>query len=101
MGRALIASDAMAGLAEFRNAPVVTHQERAACFPVIGVLLAGSNVPFVQAFVVMQKDGWNVDTVRAGHAILAIVARDGIELHHQSGCFLEEGELFIRQGLER
>ena len=47
--------------------------------------------------LVVQQDRGNVDAIRAGHAILAIVARDGRVGHHQLGRLLEKRQLVVAQ----
>ena len=101
MGVALFAADAVVGLAELRDTAVIADEEGAACFAIARVLPAGRDVAFVQTFVVVQQDGGDVDAVRAGHAIFAVVARDGVELHHRGGGVLQEPELVVGQRFER
>lgn len=101
VGRTLVAPDAVAGLAELRHAAVVTDKESAAGTAVVLVLTAAGHIPLVDTFVVMQQDGGYVYSVRTRHTILAVVARDGLILHHQVCRFLQEGELIFRQRMQR
>ena len=98
--RALVASDAMAGLAELRHAAVVTDKESAASAAVVLVLTVTGHIPLVDTFVVMQQDGGYVYPVWAGHTILAVVAGDGLVLHHQGCRLLQEGKFVIRQRMQ-
>lgn len=100
VGRTLVAPDTVAGLAELRHAAVVTDKESAAGTAVV-LLTAAGHIPLVDALVVMQQDGGYVYSVRARHTILAVVARDGLILHHQVCRFLQEGKLIVRQGMQR
>lgn len=101
VGRTLVAPDTVAGLAELRHAAVVTDKESAAGTAVVLVLTAAGHIPLVDTFVVMQQDGGYVYSVRTRHTILAVVARDGLILHHQVCRFLQEGELIFRQRMQR
>lgn len=100
VGRTLVAPDTVAGLAELRHAAVVTDKESAAGTAVV-LLTAAGHIPLVDALVVMQQDGGYVYSVRTRHTILAVVARDGLILHHQVCRFLQEGELIFRQRMQR
>ena len=94
---ALIATGTMVGLAEFRHTAVVTYQIGTTGFAVLLVLRIIYDISFVQAFVVMQKNSRNIDAIRTGHTIFAIVAGNGIELHHHGSCLLQEAEIIFGQ----
>ena len=49
----------------------------------------------------MEQDGRDVEPVGAGHAVFTVVAGDRVELHHQVGGLLQEGELLVRERVER
>ena len=100
VGRTLVAPDTVVGLAELRHTAVVTDKESAAGTAVVLVLSVTGHIPLIDTFVVMQEDGRYVYPVWAGHTILAVVARDGLVLHHQVCRFLQEGELIFRQGIQ-
>ena len=93
---ALSASYAMAGLAKFRYTPVVSHEVCPAGFSVFRILARSRDVAFVEAFVVVQQDGRNVEAVRTRHAVFAVIARDGLETHHDICNMLQESQFFFR-----
>ena len=97
MGVALLAPDAMAGLTQLGHAPVITDQVGTPGLAVVLVARALGDVALVHALIVVQQDRGNVDAIRAGHAILAIVARDGRVGHHQLGRLLEKRQLVVAQ----
>ena len=80
MRSALSATDAMIRLAKTGDAAVISHEKRPAGLAVVLVQAALGHVSFVYAFIVMQKDAGNVQTVRARHAIIAVVAGYGLVL---------------------
>ena len=100
MGAALAAADAVGRLTQPGYAPVVSHEIGAAGLAVLRVSGGLGDVALIEAFVVMQQYRGNVQTVRAWHAVLAVVAGDSIELHHPRGGVLQELELLVRQGIE-
>ena len=57
---ALAATGATVGLAETGNTAVIAYQEGAACLAVILVLAVLRHVALVDAAVVVQQDGWNI-----------------------------------------
>ena len=71
---ALAALDAMTGLPKLGHTAVVADEEGAAGFLVVLCLLALGHVAFVHTFIIMYKDGRNVQPVWARHAIVAVVA---------------------------
>lgn len=80
MLHALEAPDAMVRLPQFGHGAVVAHEERTACPPVIRVLGVVGYIPLVDTAVVVGEDGGDIDTIRAGHAVVALVAGYGIEV---------------------
>ena len=99
MRAALVASRAMVGLAELGYASVIADQIDAPCLFVIVIFSARNDIPFVQAFVVMQQDSRNIYAIRARHTILAIVTWDCFVLHHHGSGFLQEFQFLFRQRL--
>ena len=100
VGRALVASDAMAGLAETGHTAVITYEERTTGTAVVLILTVTGHIPLVDTFIIMQQDGRNVDAVRARHTILTVVAGDCLVLHHQVCRFLQESKLIVRQRVQ-
>ena len=88
---AVTTPDAMIGLSQLGNAVVITHEEGLAGALVVAVFLVAHKVPFFDALVVMHKDGRDIDAVRAGHTILAVVTGDGLESHYLVGNLLVTG----------
>ena len=82
---ALAATGATVGLAETGNTAVIAYQEGAACLAVILVLAVLRHVALVDAAVVVQQDGWNIQPIGARHTVFAVVARHGGVLQHSLG----------------
>ena len=97
MVHALAASDAMAGLTELGHTTVISHEESAAGFQILGVLTVFGDIALVHTFIVMQQHGRDVYAIRTRHAILAVVARNGRILQHELGSFFEEGQIVVGQ----
>lgn len=57
-------------------------------------------VTFVNALVVVEEVGWDVDAVGAWHAVFAVVAGDGVEAHHLFCDVVEEDDVVVRERLE-
>ena len=74
---ALVASGAMAGLTKFRSAAVIADEEGPAGFAVVLVLTAFGDIALIDASVVVQQNGRDVQSVGARHAIFAVVAWNG------------------------
>ena len=98
---AFLASDAVIGLAELRHAPVVAYEECATGFAIILGLGVFRNVALIDTFVVVQKHSGYIKTVGARHAVFAVVAGHGGELHHYVGGIVEELHFFFGKGLQR
>ena len=96
MLHALAATDAVVGLPELGHSTVVAHQEGAASLPIVGVLAAFGHIALVDALVVVEQDGRNINAVGAGHAILAVVAGNRGVLLDQLGRVEEELPLLVR-----
>ena len=82
---ALAATGATICLAETGDTTVIAYQESTACLAVILVLVALRYVALVDAAVVVQQDGWNIQPIGARHAVFAVVARHGGVLQHSLG----------------
>ena len=80
---ALAASDAVTGLPQTGDTSVIANQESASCATVILALAVLRYISFIDTFIVMEQYGRDVNAIRAGHAILAIVAGDGRVLGYQ------------------
>lgn len=102
------APDAVGGLAFPRDGAVVAEEEY---LPVASVGFSGVStggvgisfhreVTFVNALVVVEEVGWDVDAVGAWHAVFAIVAGDGVEAHHLFCDVVEEDEVIVGERLE-
>ena len=74
---ALVAANAVVCLPELWHRTVVADKECSACFFVVCGLLGFWNVAMVDALVVVDKNGRDVQSVRARHAIFTVVARYG------------------------
>jgi len=83
MRRTLVAPGTMVGLPQFGYTSVISYEKSTACFPIILILAAFRHISFIDTFIVMYQDGRNVNSIRARHAVLAVVARYGGVLHHQ------------------
>ena len=92
----------MVCLAQFRHAPVVTNQEGSAGTAIVGILLAlVRHVALLDTLVVVREDGRNVQTIRTRHAVVALVARDGLQIIDIL-CNLHQEQVFLfRQRLQR
>ena len=73
----LTAVYAMISLTKRRNRAVVADEVDATCLLIVLCLLALRHITLVHALVVVGEDAWDVNTVRARHTILAVVARYG------------------------
>lgn len=93
---ALAATGAAVGLAETGNTAVIAYQEGAACLAVILVLAVLRHVALVDAAVVVQQDGWNIQSIGARHTVFAVVARHGGVLQHSLGGIFQQGKLLFR-----
>ena len=76
----LAATDAVVRLPQFGHGAVVAHEERTAGTTVVGVLGVVGYIPLVDTAVVVREDSGDIDTVRARHAVVALVAGNGIEV---------------------
>ena len=102
MAYAFAALNAMVGLAKLWHTAVVTNKEGTTCFLVVLCLLAFRNISGVDTFVIVNKDGRNVEAIGARHTIFAVVAIDGGIALDECRCFTFEPLLFFfGEGLER
>ena len=98
---ALLAVDAVVGLAQGRDSPVVADQVCLAKLHVIFLILALRDQAAVDAGIVMLEYSRNIYSVRARHAILAVVAVYGREVGDDSGALVaQESEFRFAQRLE-
>ena len=65
MDAALVAAYAVACLTQFRDTPVITYQIGTPRLAVILILCTLRNIALVQAFVVMEQDSRDIETIRA------------------------------------
>ena len=73
----LSAVDAMVSLTKCRNRAVVADEVYATCLLVVLRFLALWHITLVHSLGVVGEDAWDVNTIRARHTILTIVARYG------------------------
>ena len=92
---ALAATDAMVGLTKLRYAPVVPDKKSPTLLGIFRVFCRAGHVALVYTFVVMREYPWNVNTVRAWHAIFAIVAGDGVLVIYLFGNIVFKKEHFF------
>ena len=94
---ALITSDAMVGLSQLRHAAVVAYEVSTTGTLVVFVLRVGDDVSLVEALIVVQQQCRDINSIRAGHTVFAVVAGDSVNLHHLGGGLLQEVELIVGQ----
>ena len=98
---ALLAPDAVVRLTQGRDRSVVAHKVGLAELPVVLLLLAPGLHTLVDGVVVVHEYSRNINPVRAGHAVLAVVAFDSRIVGHDVGnVSVQEGQLFFSQWLE-
>lgn len=97
---ALVASCTMACLAELRYATVITDEEGAASFAIVLIPAAFGYIALVDAAVVMQQNGGNVQSVGTRHAIFAVVARDDRIGKHYLRRIFQQSQFFFRARVE-
>ena len=90
----------MACLAELRYATVITDEEGAAGFAIVLIPATFGYIALVDAAVVMQQNGGNVQSVGTRHAILAVVARDDRIGKHYLRRIFQQSQLFFRARVE-
>ena len=90
----------MVCLAQTRHAAVVSYEEGAALASILRVLKMSRHVALLDALVVVGEDGRYVDAVGAGHAVVALVARNGLEVVDVLRYLHEEPVLLLGDGLQ-
>ena len=100
MGKALAAVDAVVGLAQGRDGPVVTDEVGPLELPVLLLLLGLGIAAFRNGRVVVLENARDVDAPGARHAVLAVGAVHERVLLHLGGHALQEVQLFVGEGLE-
>ena len=96
----MVASCTMACLAELRYATVITDEEGAAGFAIVLIPAAFGYIALVDAAVVMQQNGGNVQSVGTRHAIFAVVARDDRIGKHYLRRIFQQSQFFFRARVE-
>ncbi len=89
MRLASAAGYAVVCLTQARNRPVVTHEERLACLAVVLGLGAFGNIALIDTFIIMEQNAGNVEAVRTGHAVFAVITRNSRILADQFGRLVE------------
>ena len=83
---ALVAADAMTGLPQSRNVAVVADKETFPRLPIgFCLAIAGGHIAMDDALVVVGKHSRNVQSVRAGHAVVAGGTWHGFQFDEQFG----------------
>ena len=82
---ACAAGDASVGLTKAWHTVVVAEEETAPCLAILGVSAVAGHIALVDAAVVVQQDGWNIQSIGARHTVFAVVARHGGVLQHSLG----------------
>ena len=97
----MAAADALFGLAQARNAPVVSDQEGPPGAAVVGIARVVADVALVDTLVVVGEDAGDVHSVGAGHTVLAGGAVDEREPLELFGDVVEQGDLLFGERRER
>ena len=95
MGAAFVASYAVVGLSQLGYRAVVSYEEGAACFAVVGVLRGERHPAFVDALVEVYEYAGNVEPVGARHTVFAVVAGDGGVAQQLLGGGVEEVHVLL------
>ena len=101
MRRTLVAPGTMVGLPQFGYTSVISYEKSTACFPIILILAAFRHISFIDTFIVMYQYGRNVNSIRARHAVLAVVARNGRVAQQCLRRLFEEFAVGVGQLVER
>ena len=88
------------GLAQLGHGAVVAHEEGAAHLGIALVLTALGDVAFVDALVVVEQYGRDIESVGTGHTVLAVVAGNGGILGNELGGIVEKLVLLLGEGLQ-
>ena len=84
-------------LSHLRHRSVVADKESAPSLGIARILTIPWHIIIVDTLIVVEKNSWNINTIRAGHAILAVVARHGWVLLHNVSCLLQEYQFLFRK----
>ena len=84
-----------------RHHAVKSDEVLATVFPVLGILSVNGQRAFVLTFIIMNEDGWDINAVRTGHTVFAVVAGNGLHLDQMPGHLVEEGGFFLADRLQR
>ena len=101
MLHALAAADAVVGLAQFGHAAVIADKEGLASAGIVGVIAVSGEVTLGNALVVVGEYARNVDAIGARHAVLAVVAGNGVVAHNLVGDAIEKVLLLVGEFLKR
>ena len=102
MAYAFATFDAMICLTKLGHAAVVANEEGSSCLLIVLSLLALWHIARIHAFIIMYEDGWNVEAIRARHAVIAVVAVDcGIALDERCCLAFEPLLLLFGERLKR
>ena len=93
--------DAMVGLTQRRDGAVVADKVIATESLVVLITLFVRHRAFVHKLIVMQEDARDVETIRARHAVLTVVARYGRVLQDEMCCLFEILHILVGQRFER
>ena len=84
------AFNASCSLSQLWNSAIVAYQVGPSGFTVAVVSAACYDVSIVDAFVIVQQNGRDVDAVWTWHAVFTVVAWDCRIFLHYGGCLLKE-----------
>ena len=90
MGFALSTLYAVVGLTVAGHGAVQRDEVLSALSAVLGVARVHRQRALVLTFIIMYEDGRNVNTVRTGHAVFAVVAGDILQSHDLMGYLVVE-----------
>ena len=92
--RAWFTPNAMASLAKLRHRAVISHQERLTRLAIVDILTTFWVIAFADTAIVVLKYRWDINAIRARHAVLASSARyEGVVYHHL--CSIHEQLIFL------
>lgn len=101
MALTLSTTNAMICLTQTRNAAVITNEEGTACFFVLRVTHFVAVVIFVDTFVVVLEDARDIDSIRTGHAILAVGAGNERIVDEDLSHVIKHIEFLVGTRIER
>lgn len=98
----LSAPYAMVCLPQFWDRPVVAHKEGLPRLYIIFIAGIGvRHIPFVDTFIIMDKDSRNVNAVGTRHAVFAVVACHRRILYHDTRSVVEKFKFVIGERFQR